>query len=394
MITKRNFASCLALPPSFYDLSSSSFFCLNKCFMVNVNGEILDQLEDEEYKLLSVLCNYGKKSCPNNDLLLKRCGWNKNVGRLRKAKKGLEKKGYILINTRFVINEDGKSVRGSNEYVITSKLINKFRGKETNFGNIELINFQQFNSEQLNFQQLKSEQFNSEQFKSELVQKPTGNKVLKVISIEVYKLLNKSKSIEVEKKEKKILSLQKKIERLEKQNLELKNKKEKEKKEVPAEKKESRFPSQEAPKKYDKRDKRLNKHLPFDILATKKTLDYVYPTLDLIAKKHKEITGRDISEEFIKEQKQSFIEKAITNYQKYKYINSVDLLISKFYGWLLMGEKHQNNNKNARNNQNKYGNSSSNSEENIFTALEKSLNDNEFEPSEASTDFDFPTQEY
>ena len=91
--------------------------------MLNINAEILSKLTDSEYYLLSILCNYGKKSHPKNDVLLKKTGWG--LGKLQSVKSELIKKNLLVIGARFDLEKGGKT---SNEYTVNTKLISNFKG--------------------------------------------------------------------------------------------------------------------------------------------------------------------------------------------------------------------------------------------------------------------------
>jgi len=93
--------------------------------MLNINGELLDKLDENEYYLLSILLNYGKKSRPNNGVLKHRTGWG--IQKIQKVKKGLVNKGIIEINPQFN-RDDNERGRASNEYKIKTKLCSKYKG--------------------------------------------------------------------------------------------------------------------------------------------------------------------------------------------------------------------------------------------------------------------------
>jgi hypothetical protein len=92
--------------------------------MLNINGELLDKLDENEYYLLSILLNYGKKSHPKNDVLLFKTGWGDQ--KLKRVKRGLKNKGILVINSRFG-GEKGRG-RKSNQYIIKTNLATKYNG--------------------------------------------------------------------------------------------------------------------------------------------------------------------------------------------------------------------------------------------------------------------------
>ncbi len=139
--------------------------------MLNIDGKILDLLDAEEYYLLSILLNYGKKSHPDNDVLMHRTGWGKR--KVQKVKKSLIQKNIIQANTRFK-KVEGKYYRASNEYIIVSDLVSKFYGAK---------------SEQFNFERVQIEVLQNEVVQVEVHQNSTSNKVLKLSIIETIKLL-------------------------------------------------------------------------------------------------------------------------------------------------------------------------------------------------------------
>lgn len=199
--------------------------------MININGKLIPQLSDEGFKLISALCDYGKESHPSNEVLLKKCGWEKNIRKLSRAKKELIQKGFVTISDRYKYTEEGRKVRASNKYVINTNLVSKYNGS-----------FQLCNSEQLKNETFKYEQFSFEQLKNDIVQfelcqKSTDNKLLKLISIETIKLLKEDYLLKEKEKKENI----KEIEDLKKQIKKLKAKKSSERKKV-ASKKESPAP--------------------------------------------------------------------------------------------------------------------------------------------------------
>ena len=166
--------------------------------MININGKVLDELNENEYYLLSILLNYGKQSHPDNDVLLHRTGWG--MQKLQKVKKALTSKGFLEVKAQFKNKERGRS---SNRYIIKSSLVSKYNGNKLHDFNVH--------ENQLDENQL---------HENKLDENHTGFKVLKPINIETIKLLKDSiKKAEEEKKE-----LLKKIEALEAENNKLKTK--------------------------------------------------------------------------------------------------------------------------------------------------------------------------
>jgi len=90
--------------------------------MINTHGDILEKLTDSEYFLLSILVNYGKKSHPKNDVLLKKTRWG--IQKLQAVKKDLISKEFLIVNSRIDKEKGGK---GSNEYVVNTKLLSKYK---------------------------------------------------------------------------------------------------------------------------------------------------------------------------------------------------------------------------------------------------------------------------
>lgn len=96
--------------------------------MLNVNENILDELNDSETFLLEHLARFGKNIFPSNDLLMLRTKWGKS--KLDKHKKSLVDKGYVFVQKRFKFDENGKSVRDTNEYILKEGTIKQFLGKK------------------------------------------------------------------------------------------------------------------------------------------------------------------------------------------------------------------------------------------------------------------------
>ena len=113
--------------------------------MLNIDGKLLDKLDENEYYLFSILLNYGKKSRPDNGVLMHRTGWG--LQKVQNTKKSLINKGFIEVNARF--NRDDKSRgRASNEYKIKTPLCSKYNGVQLydfNVIEIQLDDFQAYN---------------------------------------------------------------------------------------------------------------------------------------------------------------------------------------------------------------------------------------------------------
>jgi hypothetical protein len=172
--------------------------------MININGKVLDKLNENEYYLLSVLLNYGKQSSPDNGVLLHRTGWG--LQKLQRTKKSLISKGFIAVKAQFKDKERGRS---SNKYIIKSSLVSKYNGNQLHDFNIDENKLDEIQLDEIKLHENK------------LDENHTDYKVLKSISIETIKLLKDSfKKEEEEKKQ-----LLEKIEALEAENKKLKAKK-------------------------------------------------------------------------------------------------------------------------------------------------------------------------
>ena len=101
-------------------------------------------------------------------------------------------------------------------------------------------------------------------------------------------------------------------------------KKEKEKKRKKLAAKKERSP-------VDKRDKRKNKQLPFDIVSARKTVDTIFPTWKELDKQYKEVFNDPASEEVYKKCLKTFVETGIASY--YTSIRTIDKLIVKLLEW-------------------------------------------------------------
>ena len=112
------------------------------------------------------------------------------------------------------------------------------------------------------------------------------------------------------------------IEILKKELSLLKKEKEEERKKLAAKKERSPV---------DKRDKRKNKQLPFDIVTARKTIDTIFPTWKELDKQYKEVFNDPASEEIYKKCLKSFVETGIGSY--YSSIRTIDKLIVKLLEW-------------------------------------------------------------
>jgi len=147
--------------------------------MLNINGKILDKLDANEYYLFSILLNYGKKSHPDNGVLMHRTGWG--LQKLQKVKKSLVDKEIIEINARFD-REDNARGRASNEYKIKCRGCSKFNG-------VQLYDFHviEIQLDENHVHEIQLDDFQVE------------NKVLKLSIIETIKLLKEENKEKEEK---------------------------------------------------------------------------------------------------------------------------------------------------------------------------------------------------
>ena len=191
--------------------------------MLNINGELLDKLDENEYYLLSILLNYGKKSHPKNDVLLFKTGWGDQ--KLKRVKRGLKNKGVLVINSRFG-GEKGRG-RKSNQYIIKTNLATKYNGlKRDDFNTVE-IQLDDFNTVEIQLDDFKRGENHP------------YNKVLKYSIIENIKVL-KEKSIK--EKNTRLKEFQSENENLKAQILELKILNEKQRKKVALKKESKKMP--------------------------------------------------------------------------------------------------------------------------------------------------------
>lgn len=94
--------------------------------MINIDGKIINSLNESELYLFAILLNYGKESHPKNEVLKAKTGWAMN--KLQATKKSLVEKGLLKVVSRYV-GAEGKRVN-SNEYQITTRLASKYNGKK------------------------------------------------------------------------------------------------------------------------------------------------------------------------------------------------------------------------------------------------------------------------
>lgn len=207
--------------------------------MLNINGKLLEELDESEYYLFSILLNYGTKSHPKNDVLERRTGWGES--KLKRVKKNLKDKGFIKVNARYG-GEKGRG-RKSNQYVIKTKLASKYNG----------VKQDDFNTYEIKLDEINTVEINTDDFKP--YEKEGGFKVLKVSIIESIKLLKEESEKALTQEKENLLSEFKKLQaENERLNLELKNKseaqKEKPKSSAKKVKAKHEFPTNEPRKSY------------------------------------------------------------------------------------------------------------------------------------------------
>lgn len=171
--------------------------------MINVNEKLLDVLDADQYYLVCKLMKYGKRSCPKNDVLVNSLGWG--VNKLQKVKKQLVEHGILQIKPRFKIL-NGKRVKDSNEYLITSKLVSKYRGAELDKDDFHIL---QVHVNENQVDEYDVDDFHLHEF--EVDENGVIIKVLRIVIIENNKVLRKE-SIAPTPKETK-LSVAEKIKR-------------------------------------------------------------------------------------------------------------------------------------------------------------------------------------
>ena len=290
--------------------------------MLNTNEKLLDELDADQYYLLSKITRYGKKCCPKNEVLCKATKWG--IKRVQKAKKELIALGFLKVSNRWKI-VDGKKVRDSNQYSVTTNLISKYNKKAPNYANIEQFVFEQFGSEPV--------QFELGQF--ELGQEGTDSNILRIVIIDNKELLKKVGK-EPPLPEIKILS-----------NLD----KKKEKKEEPksSAKKVTKgnhvFPDITSPKNYDSLshfDRRTNKQLPFDVVSASETMNLLFPQKKDARKEYNSIYSEKASLEVIEKSWKTFIEKRFSN--SFQEIRGVSILKKIFFEWTQKQVKFEKSN--------------------------------------------------
>lgn len=278
--------------------------------MINVNEKLLDQLNDSEYFLISKLMKYGKKSCPKNSVLMSITKWGDN--KVKKYKKSLVDKGFLIVSKRWKIL-NGKRVRDSNEYLINTNLISKYRGKQES----ELYCFHTI---EIHTDENDTNDFELDDF--ELYENDQGIKVLKLLIIDNNKLLIKDKEEP---------SIQKNKTSSFKKNTEL----EKPKKVAQKKGKEKHtFPDNTPSGYYDplaELDCRENKQLPFMVACASKTLNKIFETKDQALKEYNQIYSEKATIEIIEKSWKSFIEKRFSN--GHGQIRTVTLLKDAFFKW-------------------------------------------------------------
>ena len=98
--------------------------------MLNINEHIFDDLTQDEFWLIVQLARFGQNIFPSNDLILKRCNWG--FTKLKAVKRSLVKRQFITVKRRFKIDDSGKSVRDSNEYVLKLDTVTQYAGATQN----------------------------------------------------------------------------------------------------------------------------------------------------------------------------------------------------------------------------------------------------------------------
>jgi len=199
--------------------------------MLNINGKLLDKLDENEYYLLSILLNYGKKSHPDNGVLMHRTGWG--LQKLQKVKKSLVDKGIINILARFDRKDNARG-RASNEYKIKSKLCSKFNNIHLHDFHVIEIQLDENHIHEIQLDDFKLDENHAEKY------------ILKLSIIEIIKLL---KDEYVKEKNAHIKNLEEKNKQLQAEILTLKTELEKKEKSC-AKKEKHQFPNNTAKKAY------------------------------------------------------------------------------------------------------------------------------------------------
>jgi hypothetical protein len=88
-------------------------------------------------------------------------------------------------------------------------------------------------------------------------------------------------------------------------------------------------------------DKRINQQLPFDSVTSNKTLNAIFADKNEAIQEVKQIFGQEVTKNDVSIAIQSFCTVAITNYDAYRGIRSVEKLKNKFIGWIPKSVKYQ-----------------------------------------------------
>jgi hypothetical protein len=88
-------------------------------------------------------------------------------------------------------------------------------------------------------------------------------------------------------------------------------------------------------------DKRINQQLPFDSVTSNKTLNAIFADKNEAIQEVQQIFGQEVTENDVSIAIQSFCTVAITNYDAYRGIRSVEKLKNKFIGWIPKSVKYQ-----------------------------------------------------
>ena len=290
--------------------------------MINVNEELLDELNDSEYYLISKLMKYGKKSCPRNEVLLKITNWGDN--KLKKYKKSLIDKGFLISTKRWKV-ENGKRVRDSNQYTVNTKLISKYRGKNKS---------EQYEFHTVQIHTDENEPYEIQPYDFELYENDHGIKVLKLLIIDNNKLLKEGSE--------KTTSLNKIPSDLKK------GKKEKPKKVAPKKGNEKHtFPDNTPAKSFDplaELDQRINKQLPFDVVSASATMELLFPEKEIALLQYNKIYSEKATLDVIEKSWKTFIEKRFSN--SFSQVRAVSILKKCFFEWTKNQVKYQRNDKN------------------------------------------------
>ena len=147
---------------------------------------------------------------------------------------------------------------------------------------------------------------------------------------------NKDKDLKDKDNKDTVVCIKEKDTQIEKLKIELsllKKEKEKKRKKLPPKKERSQG---------DKRDKRKNKQLPFDIVSGRKTIDILFPTWKELDKQYKEVYSEPATKEIYQKCLKTFVENGIGSY--YSSIRTIDKLIVKLLEWTKQEVKYQSNN--------------------------------------------------